>query len=324
MSHPRAYPLGFGIAVSVFFLLVPFLLPEIGIHLAIEVLIYALFAVSFNILFGYCGMLPFGHAAFFGAGGYAVALILRNFPGTPLLLAFLIAALLALVIGALIGFFCVRLSGAYFSLISIASQMFLFAVALKWRSVTSGDDGMTFARPELHLPILGEISMRNVVNIYYFTLIIVAVAILACYLFLKTPLGNSFVSIREQERRASFLGYNVYLTKLAAFLASSILAGLAGGLFAFFQAFVGTSYIDLNMSMSVVVMTVIGGKMHFLGPVLGSAFYIVFQDWMSSLTNYWMIVLGVTFIVIVLYAEGGLISLFKNERVRLWVSCLNK
>jgi branched-chain amino acid transport system permease protein len=183
---------------------------------------------------------------------------------------------------------------------------------------------MTFARPELHLPILGEISMRNVVNIYYFTLIIVAVAILVCYLFLKTPLGNSFVSIREQERRASFLGYNVYLTKLAAFLASSILAGLAGGLFAFFQAFVGTSYIDLNMSMSVVVMTVIGGKMHFLGPVLGSAFYIVFQDWMSSLTNYWMIVLGVTFIVIVLYAEGGLISLFKNERVRLWVSRLNK
>ena len=148
MSHLRGFQLGLGSAVAVFILLVPFLLPEIGIHLAVEVLIYALFAVSFNILLGYCGMLPFGHAAFFGAGGYTVALILRNFPGTPLLLTFLIAALLALVIGASIGVFCVRLSGAYFSLISIASQMFLFAVALKWRSLTSGDDGMTFTRPE--------------------------------------------------------------------------------------------------------------------------------------------------------------------------------
>jgi branched-chain amino acid transport system permease protein len=324
MSRLRAYQLGLGIAVAVFSLLVPFVLPQIGIHLAIEVLIYALFAVSFNILFGYCGMLPFGHAAFFGVGGYTFALIFRHFSGTPLLLGFLAAALLALVIGALIGFFCVRLSGSYFSLISIASQMFLFAVALKWRSLTSGDDGMTFPRPELHLPILGAISMRNVVHIYYFTLIIVAVAILACYLFLKTPLGNSLVCIREQEKKASFLGYNVFLVKLAAFLASSILAGLAGGLFAFFQAFVGTSFIDLNMSMSVVVMTVIGGKASFLGPVLGTVFYIVFQDWMSSLTNYWMIVLGITFIVIVIYAEGGLVSLFKNERMRVWVSRLNK
>jgi branched-chain amino acid transport system permease protein len=324
MSRLRAYPLGLGIAVAVFSLLVPFIFPQIGIHLAVEVLIYALFAVSFNILFGYCGMLPFGHAAFFGVGAYTFALMFKHFPGTPLLLGFLAAALLALVIGALIGFFCVRLSGPYFSLISIASQMFLFAVALKWRSVTSGDDGMTFARPELYLPILGGISMRNVVNIYYFTLIVVAVAIWACYLFLKTPLGNSLVCIREQEKKASFLGYNVYLVKLAAFLASSVLAGLAGGLFTFFQAFVGTSYIDLNMSMSVVVMTVIGGKASFLGPVLGTIFYIVFQDWMSSLTNYWMIVLGITFIVIVLYAEGGLISLFKNERVRLWLSRLNK
>jgi branched-chain amino acid transport system permease protein len=324
MSHLRAYQLGLGMGVAVFSLLVPFIFPQIGIHLAVEVLIYALFAVSFNILFGYCGMLPFGHAAFFGVGGYTFALMFKHFPGTPLLLGFLAAALLALVIGAFIGFFCVRLSGPYFSLISIASQMFLFAVALKWRSVTSGDDGMTFARPELHLPILGGISMRNVVNIYYLTLIIVAVAILACYLFLKTPLGNSLVCIREQEKKASFLGYNVYLVKFAAFLASSILAGLAGGLFTFFQAFVGTSYIDLNMSMSVVVMTVVGGKASFLGPVLGTVFYIVFQDWMSSLTNYWMIILGITFIVIVIYAEGGLVSLFKNERVRLWVSRLNK
>jgi branched-chain amino acid transport system permease protein len=324
MSHLRAYQLGLGMGVAVFSLLVPFIFPQIGIHLAVEVLIYALFAVSFNILFGYCGMLPFGHAAFFGVGGYTFALMFKHFPGTPLLLGFLAAALLALVIGAFIGFFCVRLSGPYFSLISIASQMFLFAVALKWRSVTSGDDGMTFARPELHLPILGGISMRNVVNIYYLTLIIVAVAILVCYLFLKTPLGNSLVCIREQEKKASFLGYNVYLVKFAAFLASSILAGLAGGLFTFFQAFVGTSYIDLNMSMSVVVMTVVGGKASFLGPVLGTVFYIVFQDWMSSLTNYWMIILGITFIVIVIYAEGGLVSLFKNERVRLWVSRLNK
>jgi branched-chain amino acid transport system permease protein len=294
------------------------LLPEIRIHLAIEILIFALFAVGFNLVFGYGGQLPFGHAALFGVGGYGTALILNHYPQTPLLLVLLIAALLGFLAGVIIGFFCVRLTGAYFALTSLAFQMFLYAVALKWRSLTNGDDGMGVTRPGLHLPAFGTISLANITNIYYFILILVAVAIWVCYLFLKTPLGNSVISVREKDTRASFLGYDVFLTKLTVFSASGILVGLAGGLFVLYEEFVATTCIDNNMSMTPVLMTVIGGPGHFLGPVLGATFYIILQDWMSSVTSYWMVLMGVVFIAIVLYAEGGLINLFKMESFRFW------
>ena len=318
MSRRRAFQLASGIGVGAFLLLIPFILPEIRIHLAIEALIYSLFAISFNVLFGYGGMLPFGHAGLFGAGAYATGLIVRYSPATPLLFILLATAFFGLLVALCIGFFCVRLKGPSFSLCSLAFQMFLFAVALKWRTVTSGDDGMGITRPDLHLPFLGEISMRAVPHVYYFTLFVVALGVFCCYLFLKTPLGNSIVCIREREMRASFLGYNVFITKLASFLVSGILASLAGGLFALFQEFVGTSFIDLNMGMSVVIMTVIGGQAHFLGPVLGAAFYVVLQDWLSSLTSYWMIVMGILFVIIVLYLEGGLIGLAQKARMWLW------
>jgi branched-chain amino acid transport system permease protein len=118
------------------------------------------------------------------------------------------------------------------------------------------------------------------------------------------------------------LGYNVFRVRLIVFSVSGILVGLAGGLFVFYEEFVATTSIDMNMSMLPVLMTVIGGSGHFLGPVLGAAFYMILQDWMSSVTSYWMVFMGAIFIVIVLFAQGGLISLFKNERVRLWVSRL--
>jgi branched-chain amino acid transport system permease protein len=320
MSHLRSYDLVLAIAGAVLVLLIPHLFPEMYMHLAVEILIFALFAVSFNLLFGYSGLLPFGHAALFGAGAYVAALIFKNFPQTPLLLTLLITPLFCGVIAAVIGFFCIRLKGAYFALISLAFQMFLYAVAMKWRSVTYGDDGMTFNRPDLHLSVLGTVSMGSIQNIYYLSLAIVAIGVLACYLFLKTPLGNSLVCVRERDIRASFLGYNVFLTRYVAFLVSGVLGGLAGGLFALFVGFVNTAVIDINMSMTVVLMAVIGGTGHFFGPILGTAFYVVFQDWISSLTKHWWILMGIFFIIIVLYLQGGLISLLSMKRIRLLVS----
>jgi len=300
-------------------LLLPHFLPEIRVHLAIEILVFALFAVGFNLVFGYGGQLPFGHAALFGVGGYGTALILNHYPQTPLLLVLLIAALLGFLAAIVIGFFCVRLTGAYFALTSLAFQMFLYAVALKWRTLTNGDDGMGVTRPAVHLPVFGSISLANITNIYYFILILVALGILACYLFLKTPLGNSVITVREKDTRASFLGYNVFLTKLTVFSASGILVGLAGGLFVLYEEFVATTCIDNNMSMTPVLMTVIGGPGHFLGPVLGATFYMILQDWISSVTSYWMVLMGFVFIAIVLYAEGGLINLLKMENIRGWL-----
>jgi branched-chain amino acid transport system permease protein len=320
MNNLRTYQLGLGIAGAALILLIPYLFPEMYLHLGVEILIYALFAVSFNLLFGYCGLLPFGHAALFGAGAYVAALIFKNFSQIPLLLSLLITLLFCGAISAVIGFFCIRLKGSYFALISLAFQMFLYAVAMKWRSVTYGDDGMTFNRPDLHLPVLGTVSMGSIHNVYYLSLVIVAIGVLACYLFLKTPLGNSVVCVKERDIRASFLGYNVFLTRYVAFLVSGILGGVAGWLFALFVGFVNTAVIDINMSMTVVLMAVIGGTGHFLGPVLGTGVYIVFQDWISSLTKHWWILMGIFFIVVVLYLEGGLISLVSTKRIRVLVS----
>lgn len=315
MNRPRARQLTWGgVGVAILFLL-PSFLPDIRIHIFTEALIYALFAIGFNLLFGYTGLLPFGAAALFGVGAYATALLLHHFPGTPLLLALLMGAASGFVAGALIGFFCVRLSGPYFALSTLAFQMFLFAVAWKWRSLTRGDDGIGLVRPDLHLPALGSISLKSIDNMYYLTLIIVGIGIMACYFFLKTPLGNSAVCVREKEIRASFLGINVFLIKLTVFSAAGVLIGLAGGLFVLYQGFVGTACMDLNMGMTPVLMTVIGGSGHFFGPVAGAAFYVIFQDWISSVTSYWMIIMGGIFVIVVLYLKGGLISLFQMEKV---------
>ena len=311
----RASYVGWGV-LAVFLLLVPHLLPEIYVHLSTEILIYALFAVSFNLLFGYGGLLPFGHAAIFGVGAYVAALIFKHYAGMPLLLTLAVTTLSGAVAAGFIGFFCVRLKGAYFALLTLAFQMFLFAVALKWRTLTYGDDGMTVPRPDLNLLVLGKVSMRDIDNVYYLTLVVVALGIWVCYLFLKTPLGNSVVAVKEKDIRASFLGYNAFLTRYVAFVVAGTLASVAGGLFAFFQEFVATSAMDLNMSITCVFMAIIGGTGHFFGPVLGAAFYLVFQDWISSLTKHWWIVMGVLFVLVVLYLQGGLISLFKMERVK--------
>lgn len=324
MRHFRVSKIIWGIIAAILLLIIPRVLPEIRIHLATEILIYALFAVSFNLLFGYAGLLSFGHAALFGVGAYTAALILNHIPEMHLLLTLSIAGLSGLIAGIFIGFFCVRLRGAYFALLTLAFQMFLFAVALKWRSLTNGDDGMGVIRPELHLPAIGSVSMMNISNFYYLTLSIVALGIFACYLFLKTPLGNSVMCMHENDVRASFLGYSVFLTNLTTFSASGLLAGLAGGLFVLFQEFVATGCLDINMSMTLVLMVIIGGTGHFFGPILGVACYLIFQDWISSLTNYWLILMGITFVIIVLYLEGGLISLFKFDRLRLGIKLLRK
>jgi branched-chain amino acid transport system permease protein len=315
MNRSQARRLALGGVGGIILFLLPIFLPEIRIHIFTEVLIYALFAIGFNLLFGYTGLLPFGAAALFGVGAYATALLLNHLPGTPLLLALLMAAFSGLVAAAVIGFFCVRLSGPYFALSTLAFQMFLFAVAWKWRSVTRGDDGIGLVRPDLHLPALGSISMKSIDNMYYLTLIVAGLAIAGCYFFLKTPLGNSAVCVREKEVRASFLGINVFLIKLIVFSAAGVLIGLAGGLFVLYQGFVATACMDLNMGMTPVLMTIIGGSGHFFGPVVGAAFYVIFQDWISSMTSYWMIIMGSIFVIVVLYVKGGLISLFQIDKV---------
>ena len=204
MRRVRICQLAAGLVCAALLAMLPSLLSEARVNLASEVLIYALFAISFNLLFGYTGILPFGHAGVFGIGAYCTGLIFNHFPNMHLLLTLLIVAMAGLVGGGFIGLFVARLKGAYSALLSLAFQMFLFAIALKWRTLTNGDDGMSALPPALHLPVWGAASMVKISNVYYLALIVTAIGIVACYLFLKTPLGNSLVVIREKKREPLF------------------------------------------------------------------------------------------------------------------------
>jgi branched-chain amino acid transport system permease protein len=295
--------------------ILPYLIPATQVNMVIEIAFFSLYAMSFNMLFGYGGMLSFGHSAYFGIGAYIVALMCKHFVGLPLILILLMGGIAGALGGLLAGFFCVRLKGAYFALLTMAFNQFFFAIALKWRSLTGGDDGLSIKRPDLYLPGLGTIPMNNTIHMYYLVVAVVILCILVQWYLTLTPFGNSALAIKENDERADFIGYDVFSVKLTLYTICSFFAGIAGGLFVFFQGIVSTSSINTEMSMQVVFMTFIGGAGSFFGPILGTGVYLYFTDWVSRITERWEFILGVLFILLVMYMRTGLVSLISGEKI---------
>lgn len=298
-----------GVAVAALLLLAPRLLTIVQTRMLTEIAYFALFAVSFNLLFEYAGLLSFGHAAYFGLGAYVTAIALK-LVGMPFLLAILGGGLAGAVGGAVIGFFCVRRKGAYFALLTLAFNQFLWAIAWKWREMTGGDDGIgrIVPRKPVDLGVL-SIDFMKVENKYYLALVVVALCLALGWYLMKTPFGNTVRAVKINDERASFLGYNVNRAKLLIFTLAAFYAGIAGSLFAVFQDFVAPSSIGLGMSTEVLFMAFLGGTGSFFGPVFGAAIFVYFTDWISSMTEHWEFILGVLFILLVLYFHQGFIGL---------------
>ncbi len=307
----RARVLGTVAVVALYAL--PWVLDTVRLRMVIEVLYFGLFAVSFNLLFGYAGLLSFGHAATFGVGGYTLGLLLKYQPALPFLLALGLAALVGGAAGLIIGLFCVRLRGTYFALLTLAFSQFLFAVAFKWRAVTRGDDGLIVSPGSMAVPGLMTFELGQPRHFFLLEATIVLLCLWAAWRFTRTPLGTAVVLMRENDERAAFLGYNVFGTKLIAFTLATTLAAVAGALFAAFQRLVSPAVLDLAIGTEVVFMAVLGGTGAFLGPFLGAAVYIVFQDWLSKTTENWHFFLGLAFVLMILYAHDGLIGLFAKD-----------
>jgi branched-chain amino acid transport system permease protein len=212
-----------------------------------------------------------------------------------------------------IGFFCVRLRGTYFALLTLAFSQFLYAIALKWREVTRGDDGLTVARPDIWLPGLGTVPMARTESFYWLALTVVLVCLWAAWRFTRTPLGTAVVLMRENDERAAFLGYDVFATKLTVFTVATAFAAVAGALFATFQRLVSPATLDLPMGTEVVFMAILGGTTAFLGPFLGAAVYVVLQDWLSKTTENWPFWFGLLFVLIILFAHRGLVGLVGRD-----------
>jgi branched-chain amino acid transport system permease protein len=288
----------------------PWILDTLRLRMAVEILYFGLFAVSFNLLFGYAGLLSFGHAATFGVGGYALGLLLTYRPELPFLVDFLLAVAAGGLVGLGIGLFCVRLRGTYFALLTLAFSQFLFAVAFKWRAVTRGDDGLLVPVRDIRLPGGVAVRLADPRHFYLLALAIVLLCLWAAWRFTRTPLGHAVVLMRENDERAAFLGYNVFATKAVAFTLATTLAAVAGALFAAFQRLISPAALDLAIGTEVVFMAVLGGTGAFLGPFLGATVYLLFQDWLSKTTERWPFFLGLAFVLMILYAHNGLVGLF--------------
>ena len=291
----------------------PHIVGKFHVYLMMEIIIFSLLCVSYYLLLGHTGLLSFGHAAYFGIGAYCTTLLLVHFPHISIFIAILAGGILSLLSGLIIGLMLLRLTRIYFSLATLAFGQMVWAIAWKWRSLTGGDDGLVSrSAREILIPLLGHFELSNQVFLYYLILVISSASILLCWLFTKTPLGNTLASLKSNANRIQFLGVNIYLSKLILFGFCGFFAGISGSLFVLVTKMVSPGLLDMFMSFDVVIMSVLGGYSNFFGPVVGSFIYVYLMEYLSSFTDKWQLIMGAFFIVLILYCPNGLVGILKS------------
>ncbi len=291
--------------------MLPWIIQGYQLRLMTEVIIFSLFAVSYNLLLGYAGLLSFGHAMFFGTGAFAVAILLEHFSGLPLLLAVTLATAVTTLAGFLVGCLLLRVKGTPFALLTLAFNALFYAIAVKWSGLTGGDDGLIIDPPKLDLWLV-TLDPAKGPDFYYLTLAILGPVMLFCWYFTHTAMGRTVLLMRENEDRMRFLGYNTLLVRLNLFTLTAGLAGLAGSFYSLFFAFVSVDAISIEMTTTVLLMTFIGGTGHFVGPILGVGVFTYLQNFLSELTENWPLIMGVLFILMVLFTPGGLVGIIRG------------
>jgi branched-chain amino acid transport system permease protein len=299
--------------ILVLAVLYPWFAGKFHIYLLTEIMIYSMLGLSYYLLLGHTGLLSMGHAAYFGIGGYTTALFLHRMPGLPVSLTLVFGALSGLLAGFLIGSMVLRLTKIYFSFATLAFSQMVWAIAWKWRGLTGGDDGLTgWSARKFAFPFLGQFSLTHVTFLYYFVFIITLLTIGVCWYFTKTPLGNTLAAVKSNPNRVNFLGINISIAKLMLFGFTGLIAGLSGSLFILFKKMVAPNFLDMFMSFDVVIMSVIGGYSSFLGPIIGSFVYVYMVEYISAITDRWQLIMGVFFILLVLFYPKGLVGMFKH------------
>jgi branched-chain amino acid transport system permease protein len=294
-------------------LTVPWWLPLVGgyTQLGTRVLVYALAAMGLNLLLGFTGGLSFGHAAYYGLGAYGVGLTLKYLaPSTPL--ALVVGTLVGGVAATLLGPTLMRRRGVYFAMITLAFGQLFYFIVVRWNNVTGGEDGLTgFVRQPLHFG--HHVLPLHDVAFYYLVLFCFALATAIMGILLRSPLGHTWVAIRENRRRAQFLGIPVERYVWASFAISGFVTALAGGLNAMLNNF--TSPLDLYWVLSgdFVIIAVLGGMRSFWGPLVGAIIYLYAQDYLSSLTDNWQSFIGLIFILVVLLFPRGMLGMLRMK-----------
>lgn len=287
--------------------------------LATDILILALFATSLNLLLGYTGLVSFGHAAYFGIGAYACAILTKTY-GMPFVVGLAAAPLLAGAFAAVFGFFCVRLTRIYFAMLTLAFAQIVWAICLKWNDVTGGEQGMpNVPYPDMDwmnsLPFLA--SLRVGEKYYLVVLAVVAVAFALLRTIVHSPFGRMLTVIRENPERAEFIGIAVRRYELAAFVLAGAFAGVAGALFGIFNRGVFPDFAYWSKSAEVLIMAILGGMGHFWGPAVGAAALLWLHQQITAYTQFWPFVLGTILIVLLFVFPGGIVGAVAAARKRL-------
>jgi branched-chain amino acid transport system permease protein len=294
-------PAGWLGVVALGLALAPLVLPPFFLQLLTEIAIVGLFATAFNLLMGFGGMVSFGHAAYFALGAYAPALLVKR-AGVPMLLALPAAPLVAAAGALLFGYFIVRLSHTYFAMLSLAFGQIVFTVIFKWKTLTGGDDGLLDVWP----PAL----LKSAAAYYYFTLTVVGLSVLALRAIVDSPFGYALRSVRENPRRARFIGIDVRRHQLVAFVISGAFSGLAGGLFAFYNGSVFPDFAYFTKSFEPLVVALLGGVQSFFGPLAGALGFKILE-WLVSRQwpVYWPLFLGSIVILVIVLLPSGFVGL---------------
>ena len=278
------------------------------LRLATEILIYGLAAMSLDVLLGYTGLLSFMHVAYMGIAAYTVGLFLKFVdPAASLWVVFLLGVFATVTIALPIGWVQVRTGGFAFALLTVAFGMMLYTVVWKARDITGGDDGLIgISSPQVSLGLFSLGTTRDPHTVYYFTLVVVAICFLLTRRLMISPFGAVLESIRENEERASFIGIHVHRYKLFGWMIACTLCGISGALFTLVKCSVSPTVMDPAAGGALLMMTLLGGIGTLWGPFIGAAVFIFAQDYISTMTEHWMIFLGLVLVLLVLFMPKGI------------------
>ncbi len=304
-----------GIAVWVVLLTMPYWMAAIGgyTELATRIVVMALAAMSLNFLLGFTGVLSFGHAAYFGLGAYGVAMTIKYLvPNT--LLGMAVGVAVATVAAAIIGALIVRRRGVYFAMVTIAFGQVFYFIAYRWNTMTGGDDGLTgWHRMPIDLGLADLDFFGNDMAFYYFARAVFAICVGIMASLLRSPFGRTLLAIRENERRARFLGIPIERHIWLSFVISCMFVSVAGSLYALLNNFTDPRALRFDLSGNFVIMAVLGGMRSFWGPLIGAAIFVALQDYVSSHTENWMSVIGLVFVLVVRFFPRGVLGYFRGK-----------
>jgi branched-chain amino acid transport system permease protein len=279
-----------------------------------ELFVWILFAISFDLIFGYTGLLSFGQALFFGLGSYTVTILMRQF-GFYTELSLLLSIVIPMIFAWFVGYFSVKLTGIHFVIITIIFAIIGNIIGDTWTSFTGGSDGLTFSPRPFRLGLF-QINLMDIKGNYYFVLGVVAISYLFLRRMVQSPLGKVFISIRENEERAKLIGYNVQRYKLIAFIIAGGLSGLAGGLYSLTLKYAAASYLHWSVSGHAVVYTVVGGMGTLIGPAIGAGIVMSLEHYLINYLQATDLVVGIALVFMVLVAPKGLVGLIQSKLKR--------